>query len=116
MDLYKRGAGHFTGNEESLPYTRMGISYKDTDTNSVICKAELYFSFAYCTTCCCTHGLNLVDKSLSLTFANETYPGLQSKVKQFCVAWFSTLDPIVGVVFGFFRTTFNTKRKMDQCV
>ena len=113
MELYKLGAGHLTGNEPHLPYSRLGITYQD-NAHNVICKGALYISFGACTTCCCTRGLILADKSLALTYANDTYTGINTKktIRQFCSDWFTSMDPIVGLVFSIMRTTFNTGRRM----
>ena len=108
------GARFFTGLESVLPYSRIGFRFLDKG-GVAMCTAEVFFQLMRCNTCCCTKGLMIVDKSLSLTGVNADYT--ESTPKQMnilCGSWFASLDPVVGLVFAVHRTLYTVNSKVLQ--
>lgn len=123
--LFRKGSNGDTifvlGNEKHFPYSRLGISYKDRKARTV-CKAEFYFHYMPCTTCCCVHGLVKADKSFALTGVNpDGLPlkdlGIQGSVVKFCADWYAFMEAIMTIIFTLFRTTQGFARKLNkQCM
>jgi len=111
------GTRVFTGLESVSPYSRIGFRYLDK-RGVAMCTAAVFFQLMRCTTCCCTKGLMIMDKSLSLTGVNSDYPESTPKqMNTFCAAWFATLDPLVGVVFAVQRTLYTvSSRVLQECL
>ena len=106
--------GFFIGNETDIPYSLLVLRrYKYAPLNDrqrfsqkrLECEANFYFNILVCTTCCCSRGLLMADKTMNLVYGKTDVCGL----------WLGWMDTVLGIVLAYVRSTLGSTFNLKAC-